>query len=98
MTRIGRLRAWIIRHVLRDNSETCNRCGRRNAASWWCDDPDQWERVYERATGRNRGGSGLLCARCFVRFAEDEHRFVHLQAHVIDRRDPRWPAFRWRQR
>lgn len=71
---LARARRWVHHVVLRYESETCDACGGRVLTSFWCDDDDQWESAYVRATGalpkwRDGCWSGLLCEPCFLREA-----------------------------
>ena len=50
------------------DGEHCQKCGRQYLTVWWAGDRDGgalWERVYEKATGQQNGGAGLLCPVCF---------------------------------
>lgn len=61
----ARARRWLLHAVLRHDSECCDACGGRVLTAWLCRD-DMWRPAYARATGRDRGDSGLLCERCFA--------------------------------
>lgn len=57
---------WYV--LLRYDTELCDACGGRVRSAWWAED-GAWEPAYEAATGTARGGSGLLCERCYERGA-----------------------------